>query len=305
MADLAATKPNGAWARFWYSSGNAVTFGIFRFLFGIAVLVEIGTTRARSQFAIEGGFHYPYLPFIKPVPESVYNAIHTLEYPFAALLALGILPRISAAVLFGLQGYIFFTDRLNFRNHPYFFLLILLLLAFSRAGGSFSLPALVRRIRKRAAIEIAPDPVVAPLTIQRMIQVQVSIVYLYAALHKITPYYLSGSVLARMLEQPFRRDCRHDGHLGLLGGDDCVLPALPRPGNASAALGARQGAVRHGAENHAPKGAPRRCFANVRGDCGQEGQERRIPACPKAMTERDSNWPLACLFSRDKLEKYR
>ena len=122
MTDGAATgSSTGGWNRFWHTEGNTLSLGIFRFLFGLSVLAEIEVTRAKSPFAIAGGFHYPYLSFIKPVPGSIYQGIHNLEYPFAALLALGVLPRVSAGVLFGLQGYIFFSDRLNFRNHPYFF----------------------------------------------------------------------------------------------------------------------------------------------------------------------------------------
>ena len=145
-------------------------------------------------FAIEGGFHFPYLSLIKPAPDFLYHGMHDLQYPFAGLLALGIFPRLSAGTLLGLQGYLFFADRLNFRNHPYFFLLLLLLLTLSRhAGTSFSIPALWRRHRSQ-------DGPIAPLTIQRMIQVQVSIVYVFAALHKMTAWYLGGNVLAEVID---------------------------------------------------------------------------------------------------------
>ncbi len=196
MTEVAATDPSGAtsrWNRFWQAQGYPLSLGIFRFLFALALLTEIETSRAKSLFAIEGGFHFPYLSIIKPVPDYVYHALHNLQYPFAGLLALGLFPRLSAGTLLGLQGYIFFADRLNFRNHPYFFLLLLLLLTLSRhAGGSFSIPALLRGRRTR-------DETIAPLTIQRVIQVQVSIVYFFAALHKMTAWYLGGNVLAEFM----------------------------------------------------------------------------------------------------------
>ena len=195
MTEVTASDPKGVtrWNRFWHASGHPLSFGIFRFLFGLSLLAEIETSRAKSLFAIEGGFHFPYLSFIKPAPDYLYHAIHNLQYPFAGLLALGIFPRLSAGTLLGLQGYIFFADRLNFRNHPYFFLLLLLLLTLSRhAGGSFSIPALLRRRR-------TGDETIAPLTIQRLIQVQVSILYVFAALHKMTAWYLGGNVLAEVI----------------------------------------------------------------------------------------------------------
>ena len=152
---------------------------------------ELPITRANSLFAVEGGFHLPYFSFIKPVSPYLYLGMHDLQWVFLLLLGLGIYARISAGALLVLQGYIFFSDQLNFRNHPYFFLLVLLLLTFSPAGESFSVPALIRRLRRGAG----PSDRTAPLTSQRLIQLQVSIVYGYASLHKMTAAYLNGRVL--------------------------------------------------------------------------------------------------------------
>jgi hypothetical protein len=176
---------------------------VFRALFAISLAVELPSTRALSIFAIQGGFHVPYLPFPAPVTPSVYQFLHDLQIPFIALLGLGILPRVCAGVLGALQGYVFFTDQLNFRNHPYFFLLLLLLLMFAPSGRAFSVPALLRRL-----VSGSRD-VGAPLTVQRLIQVQVSIVYFYAALHKLTGQFLGGRVLADVIGSAIWR-----GHLG-------------------------------------------------------------------------------------------
>jgi len=83
--------------------------------------MELPITRTLSVFAIDGGFHLPYVPFIGRITPETYALIHNLEIPFIVLLGLGILPRLSAGALLGLQGYVFFSDQLNFRNHPYFF----------------------------------------------------------------------------------------------------------------------------------------------------------------------------------------
>lgn len=189
----------GRWNRFWYAEGSALNLGVFRALFAVCLAFELPVTRSMSVFAIEGGFHLPYFSIIAPVPAEQYQLMHSLQYPFIALLGLGILPRVSAGVLFGLQGYIFLVDQLNFRNHPYFFLLLLLLLMFAPSGKAFSIPALFRGLFSGAPGKPSGSGPVAPLTIQRLMQVQISIVYLYAALHKLTPQYLGGQVLADLI----------------------------------------------------------------------------------------------------------
>lgn len=173
---------------------------MFRALFAVCLAFELPITRAQSVFAIRGdGFHLPYLPFPAPLPLELYQFIHEVQYPFIVLLGLGILPRVCAGALLGLQGYVFFADQLNFRNHPYFFLLLLLLLSFAPSGKAFSIPALFRGIIKGgrdAGTEGAPGE---PLTVQRLIQMQVAIVYFYAALHKMSAQFLGGHVLAEVI----------------------------------------------------------------------------------------------------------
>lgn len=191
----------GWWNRFWYAEGNTLSLGIFRALFAICLIWEIPVTRAKSLFAIEGGFHYPYVPFVKPLPLEMYHALHDWQYPFAILLMLGILPRVSAGVLLALQSYIFFADQINFRNHPYFFMLLLAFLIFSPAGQSFSVPALVRRLRGKVRDAATRVGTIAPLTIQRLIQFQVSVVYFYAAIHKMTEQYFGGHILADQMNR--------------------------------------------------------------------------------------------------------
>ncbi len=184
------------WNRFWYAEGNPLSLGVFRALFAVCLALELPVTRSVSVFAIRGGFHLPYLPFVPLVAPDVYHLIHDLQYPFILLLGIGLLPRIAATVLLVLQGYVFFADQLNFRNHPYLFLLFLLLFAFAPSGKAFSISALARRtLGGLRGVGALAEPVV-PLTVQRLMQVQISIVYFYAAIHKLTVQFLGGWVLA-------------------------------------------------------------------------------------------------------------
>ncbi len=97
------------------------------------------------------------------------------------------------------RGTSFFADQLNFRNHPNFFLILLLLLMFAPAGKAFSVPALFRGLTQGGRGAPAPSRATAPLTMQRLMQVRISIVYFYAALHKMTAQFLGGHVLADLI----------------------------------------------------------------------------------------------------------
>ena len=181
------------WGGFWFASGSPTQLGIFRALFAMCLVFEVETGLEMNVFALPGGYHLPYASFVPNVPESVYRALHLGQLPFIALLAVGLLARTSCTVLLALQGWLFFADRLDFRNHPWFFLLVLLLLALSPCGEGFSL-----RCRLRAWRGSAPSGAV-PLTAQRLIQVQVSLVYLFAGLHKLNASFLGGHVLSHHL----------------------------------------------------------------------------------------------------------
>ena len=141
-----------AWQRFWHSSGPTMSLGLFRIAFAFTLGLEVSVTRAKSLFAIEGGFHlpYPYVPaFVHPMPEQALQLLQMMQYPLILLLALGLFMRPAIVGLLALQGYVFFSDALNFRNHPYFFQLVLILLLFSPADESVSLVSVWRMIRAR------------------------------------------------------------------------------------------------------------------------------------------------------------
>ncbi len=184
-----------AWETFWYSQGNTFSLGLFRILFAICLYLEISTTAWWSVFAIEGGFHLPYVQFIQPVTAETFGWMLNLQFPFILLLALGLFTRLSCSALLLLQGYIFFADQMNFRNHPYFFLLLLFLLLFSPADDALSLKSIIRALKNRRPVIASVLGSQQLLTFQRLIQVQVCIVYLYAAFHKLNFGYLSGTVV--------------------------------------------------------------------------------------------------------------
>jgi len=183
------------WEGFWSSNGSTFNLSLFRILFAICLFLEVSRTFNISVFAIEGDFHLPYLELVPPVSAKTYEWIHDLQYPFILLLGLGLFSRFSCSALLVLQGYIFFADRLNFHNHPYFFLLVLFLVLFSPADDALSIKSILRAWKNRQPMTASLLGSKQPLTFQRLIQVQVCIVYLYAAFHKLNFGYLSGLIL--------------------------------------------------------------------------------------------------------------
>jgi hypothetical protein len=190
-----------AWNAFWHAPIRPAALGLFRIMLAVALWDEIDTTRDKSVFAIEGGFHLPYLAVIPLVSEVTYEWIHAVQFVLVALLLLGVAWRATCVALIVLQGWIFFADRLNFRNHPWFFLLILVLMTLSHAGEAFAVPAYVRA--RRAGLSPA-DALLGeprPATFQRLIQVQFCLLYFLAAMQKLSQHYMGGEVLRGILAE--------------------------------------------------------------------------------------------------------
>lgn len=203
--DSTARKFSSAWETFWYSNGNTFSLGLFRLLFAICLYLELSTTAWWSVFAIEGGFHLPYVWFIQPVTADTFGWMLNLQYPFILLLAIGLFTRLSCSALLLLQGYIFFADQMNFRNHPYFFLLVLCLLLFSPADDALSLKSILRALKNRRPMIASLLGSQQPLTFQRLIQFQVCILYLYAAFQKLNFGFVRGAVLEHYMSDEFLR----------------------------------------------------------------------------------------------------
>ena len=189
-----------AWERFWFSHGSTLSFGLFRILFACCMWREVESTRSKSLFAIAyDGYHLPYVDFIWPVTEQIYHVLHVIQYPLIFLFGIGLFMRLSGGALFLIQGYVFLIDQLNFRNHPYLFILFLLLMVLSPADEALSVKALWRNFRARRFSWGTVLGTRQPLTLQRLIQVEVCISYFYAGLHKINAGFLRGEVLGRQL----------------------------------------------------------------------------------------------------------
>jgi hypothetical protein len=165
---------------------DARPVGLVRILVGLAAIgfaleawVNMGRVLAPQVVDMPYVAWYPRLP-ITALP------VFIAAWLSAALgLALGLRSRLCGAVLTACMAYTLFFDQQLYSNHLYLATLVVLLLTIADSGASFSLDA--RRTGGRDMI------VEWPILLLKM---QISIVYFYAALLKINPQYLAGTMIA-------------------------------------------------------------------------------------------------------------
>jgi hypothetical protein len=132
------------------------------------------------------------LPFFSSVPLLPSTALRIFipVWLVAALLfALGWKTRVAGAVLVLVTGYTLVLDQQTYSNHLYLLFVVVLLLTISDSGAAWSLDA-----RRHARRDVAAWPIL-------LLKIEVTIVYVFSALAKITPRYLDGEILTASLKQ--------------------------------------------------------------------------------------------------------
>ena len=103
---------------------------------------------------------------------------------------IGWMTRVAGSIITCLAGYTLLLDQQLYSNHLYLFFLIVLLLTVADSGAAFSLDSL-RRSRRNT---VAGWPAL-------LLMLQVSLVYGFSALAKLTPQFMSGDVLEQTLKR--------------------------------------------------------------------------------------------------------
>jgi len=132
------------------------------------------------------------IPFLSSVPVLPSGALRVFiaAWLVAALLfALGWKTRVAGAVLVLVTGYTLIVDQQTYSNHLYLLVLVLLLLTLSDSGATWGVDAL-----HAARRDVAAWPIL-------LLKIQVTLVYVFSAMAKITPQYLAGEILLRSLKQ--------------------------------------------------------------------------------------------------------
>lgn len=158
---------------------------IGRILLGGAALVElIDLTPRLTRLAGTGAFQYPWWEGWSPATNLPWAWIAVWAMAAAALSA-GWHTRVAAVVLAAVMSLVITTDQSLYSNHLYLMVMMALLFAWADAGATWSLDARVHDARAY----VAGHPVL-------LLKLQLSAVYLFAALSKLNPSFLSGEVLA-------------------------------------------------------------------------------------------------------------
>jgi len=210
--------------------GSPIPLAMFRFMLGITVMYEASHNFRRISYYTPDTFHFPYLKAISPLPigdlarETLQTAgpdallgvmlanlawpdtiemLFAWEFVFGALLAVGLLTRLGAVGVLLTQGYALFICQLNFRNHIYLLLLLVLIVLFSPANKALSFDALFRRFLSRGAHVTKARWV--PLMTQRLVGLQLVIMYFWAAVHKLQPGSLTGYPVGRAVSRAIKK----------------------------------------------------------------------------------------------------
>jgi predicted DCC family thiol-disulfide oxidoreductase YuxK len=156
-----------------------------------AILLELPNSGATLlRLADPSVIHAPYLAWTPRLTEPMAWALIGLWLVSALAFMLGFRARWSGAVLTATVAAVLFVDQQTYSNHLFLMLPVAALLTVADSGASISLDA--RRVGSRNSV--AGWPV-------WLLCAQVCIVYGFAAIAKLNPDFLSGSVVASYLRR--------------------------------------------------------------------------------------------------------
>jgi len=167
---------------------------------GVALAVLLGWASSAETLpglAEPGVLRVPYVDWF-PNPDAAVVALLLGAWGIAALLFMvGWRTRVAGAVLTATLASVLFIDQQMYNNYLYLMVLSVGLLTIADSGAALSLDA---RGRERGGRERGGQQTVAAWPVL-LLCVQVSIVYGFAALAKLNPDFLSGSVVASYLRR--------------------------------------------------------------------------------------------------------
>ena len=200
---LARLEAHPAWRRylrFWTEYRVAPeVLALFRLLFFGVLAVDMWMQIEHAPRYGAGGFnvsHLPPLDGLLPVLARPAMALLFLVQAYlAGLFALGGGGRPALVLLTALDGVTYFSSQLDSYQHHYLMFLVLVVLCLVRWEPAPPPPS----GKKKPPLAPASWPV-------RLILVQISIVYLYAAIAKMEPLWLDGRVLELQVSAGWARD---------------------------------------------------------------------------------------------------
>lgn len=159
-------------------------------MIGVAsMLAAFEIWRLLPHFLTPTVIKLPYFDWLPLLPTGSVVAFILLWVLAAIAFVIGWKTRIAGAVLACVIGYSLLLDQQLYSNHLYLLFLVVVLLTIADSGAAISMDA---RQAERGTVPGWPI---------WLLKVQISIVYIFSAIAKLTPQYLSGEVLTESLKQ--------------------------------------------------------------------------------------------------------
>ncbi|XP_075163676.1 gamma-glutamyl carboxylase [Haematobia irritans] len=181
---------------------DAATLGIFRMLYGAAMLIDIAEERGGGDMDVRFGealhCHFPLFHGMQAFSFPIMGCIYLCMWFGAIGIMLGYRFRCSCLAFIIPYWYIFLLDKPAWNNHSYLFGLVGTILIFTQANRYCSLDKLLNPTM----------PSTVPYWNYFLIKFQFFILYMYAGLKKLTSEWLSGYAMSSLSKHwvlsPFR-----------------------------------------------------------------------------------------------------
>jgi hypothetical protein len=163
--------------------------GLFRIAIGfVAFLSGIENLAILAHVIEPGKARFPYGPLAWNLPQGAVEPIAIVWLTLAIAFTAGIATRAAGFGLAATMGFVLSVDQQLYSNHLYLLTLTVLLLTLADSGAGCSIDAR----RGRGGATVAAWPLL-------LLKLQLTIVYLFAAVTKINAGYLSGDILSATL----------------------------------------------------------------------------------------------------------
>ncbi|ROI48943.1 Vitamin K-dependent gamma-carboxylase [Anabarilius grahami] len=167
---------------------DPASLGIFRFLFGMLMALDITQERGLSHLDykyLDGApvCRFPLFNFLKPLPMDWMFFVYFVMFLGAVGIMLGCFYRLACLMFLSTYWYVFFLDKTAWNNHSYLYGLIGFQLTLMDANRYWSLDGL-RNPRKRNAH--------VPLWNYTLLRTQIFIVYFIAGVKKLDADWVEG-----------------------------------------------------------------------------------------------------------------
>ncbi|KAL2079748.1 hypothetical protein ACEWY4_025492 [Coilia grayii] len=167
---------------------DPASLGIFRFLFGMLMAIDITQERGLSHLDykyLDGApvCRFPLFNFLKPLPLDWMYLVYVIMFFGALGIMLGCFYRFSCLMFISTYWYIFFLDKTTWNNHSYLYGLIGFQLTLMDADRYWSIDGLFRPRKRNADV---------PLWNYTLLRSQIFVVYFIAGVKKLDADWVEG-----------------------------------------------------------------------------------------------------------------